>query len=112
MTAPALHLWSQWDRLAQTWIERACDPQTSTARVCTAMIERLQRTEQLQEWMLAVLCGMALIALWTMWELARRRSRQAIAAQAAEAGPAGPDPDHRVPPNHFLPIGGKHVRRR
>ena len=112
MTAPALHLWSHWDRLAQTWIERACDPQTSTAKVCAAMIERLHRTEQLQEWMLAVLCGMALFALWTMWELARRRSRQAAAARVDEPDRDSSAPEPCTQQTHPLPIGGKHVRRR
>lgn len=61
-------MWTNWDQVSAKLIELACDPRLSTPAECATIIKKVQHTEQLEQWMLAIFTGMAFILVWTAWE--------------------------------------------
>ena len=78
-------MWTDWDQVSAKLIELACDPHISSAEHCADTAAQLDRVEQLEQWVLAFLSGMAFVLVWSLWEWAWNKWRPAEQDEAPAA---------------------------
>ena len=68
-------MWTDWDHVSRRLIDLVCDYRLSTPAECARMTRQIEHTEQLEQWVLAFLTGIAFVMLWVLWDWAWSKLR-------------------------------------